>query len=145
MSQLPSNKPISRESEEWIRNRRKAPPFAADGFDFDLLRYYMGMRQDPAGMPVKCLKLESEAVAGEWIVPDDLNPDFCLFYIHGGGYISGDSGFYAKLAARIAIAARCAVFMPNYRLAPEHRFPAAFEDCLQAYQWLVTPGKKHPV
>ena len=61
-----------------------------------------------------------------------------------GGFVSGSGGFYLTLAAHLSAAAKCAVFLPDYRLAPEHRFPAGLEDCIRAYEWMVTNGPSGP-
>ena len=63
-----------------------------------------------------------------------------LLYLHGGGYVSGAGAFYLALAAHLSAAAQCAVLLPDYRLAPEHPFPAGLEDCIRAYQWLTVTG-----
>ncbi len=70
--------------------------------------------------------------------------DLRLLYLHGGGFVSGSGGFYLALAAHFSAAAKCAVLLPDYRLAPEHRFPAGLEDCIRAHQWLVANGPAGP-
>ena len=72
------------------------------------------------------------------------DPDLRLLYLHGGGYVSGSGAFYLALAARISAAAQCAVLLPDYRLAPEHRFPAALEDCIRAHEWMIASGPHGP-
>jgi epsilon-lactone hydrolase len=68
-----------------------------------------------------------------------------IVYFHGGGYVSGSPpDRYLPLAAAIARAARARVHAVDYRLAPEARFPAAFEDCLAAYRWTVRDGGVDP-
>jgi epsilon-lactone hydrolase len=66
-------------------------------------------------------------------------PDRTVLYFHGGGYVSGSPPErYLPLAAAVALAANARVHVVDYRLAPEARFPGAFDDCLRAYSWLVT-------
>jgi monoterpene epsilon-lactone hydrolase len=60
-----------------------------------------------------------------------------VLYLHGGGYIVGSAFGYRSHAGALAIAAQTAVLVPDYRLAPEHAFPAALDDSLRAYQWLI--------
>lgn len=63
-----------------------------------------------------------------------------ILYLHGGGYIGGAVSQYRQLIG--ALAARCGarVFAPEYRLAPEHPYPAAVDDAIGAYRWLLTQG-----
>lgn len=144
---LPGQNPaasISEEGREFMRRRRESPPFAADGFNLAALCQCMGGRREPVNLPVRITRTESDGIPGEWVVAEGADPDLRLLYLHGGGYISGSSGFYLTLAARLSIAARCAVLLPNYRLAPAYRFPAAFEDALRAYEWLSKSGPDKP-
>ncbi len=60
----------------------------------------------------------------------------CVAYFHGGGWVQGDLETHHGLCARLAKHAEALVVAVDYRLAPEHKFPAAVEDCLAAYQWL---------
>lgn len=73
------------------------------------------------------------------------HPDRTVLYFHGGGYVTGSPpDRYLPLAAAVALAANARVHAVDYRLAPETPFPGAFDDCLQAYQWLVTRGDTNP-
>lgn len=63
-----------------------------------------------------------------------------LMYLHGGGYCVGASRPYRPLAAQLARATEAAAYVPDYRLAPEHPHPAALEDALSAYRWLLGRG-----
>jgi acetyl esterase/lipase len=60
-----------------------------------------------------------------------------ILFLHGGGYTTGSAFGYRPLAGALAAAADAAVLVPDYRLAPEHPFPAALDDCLSAYQWML--------
>jgi monoterpene epsilon-lactone hydrolase len=72
-------------------------------------------------------------------------PKRTVVYYHGGGYISGSPpDRYLPLAGGVALAAEARVHVVDYRLAPDHRFPAAFEDCLAAYRWIVRDGGENP-
>jgi epsilon-lactone hydrolase len=66
-----------------------------------------------------------------------------VLYLHGGGYVSGSPALYRNFTWRIATAARARVLALDYRLAPEHPFPAALEDALTACLWLFT-GEADP-
>jgi acetyl esterase/lipase/predicted SnoaL-like aldol condensation-catalyzing enzyme len=72
-------------------------------------------------------------------------PERTVVYYHGGGYISGSPpDRYLPLAGAVALATQARVHAVDYRLAPENRFPAAFEDCLAAYRWTVQDGGAGP-
>jgi acetyl esterase/lipase/predicted SnoaL-like aldol condensation-catalyzing enzyme len=72
-------------------------------------------------------------------------PERTVVYFHGGGYISGSPpDRYLPLAGAVALAANARVHAVDYRLAPETRFPGAFEDCLAAYRWTVGQGGADP-
>lgn len=136
----------SRESQEYLRQLRQNPAFGAVGNEFDLdgLRQGMGMRQEPADGQVRCTRVGIGPVPGEWVAAPGADPDIRLLYLHGGGYVSGSGGNYLPLAAQLSAAARCAVLLPDYRLAPEHPFPAAIEDCVAAHEWMLDTGPDGP-
>ncbi|AKF07959.1 alpha/beta hydrolase [Sandaracinus amylolyticus] len=64
----------------------------------------------------------------EWVVPRGADVTQRLVYLHGGGYVAGSPRTHRGLVTRIARAANMVALVPDYRLAPEHRFPAALED-----------------
>jgi acetyl esterase/lipase len=82
-------------------------------------------------------------VPGEWIQLPEGAPEVTLILLHGGGYVSGSLASHRGLAARIAAVARARVFVVDYRRAPEHRFPAAFDDSLAAVR-AVLEGADDP-
>jgi acetyl esterase/lipase len=67
-------------------------------------------------------------------------PDAAIAYFHGGGYVSGTLDTHRELTARIAAGVGVPVLAVDYRLAPEHRYPAAHDDCLRAVRWLRARG-----
>jgi acetyl esterase/lipase len=72
-------------------------------------------------------------------------PDRTVIYFHGGGYVSGSPPErYLPLAAAVALAANATVHAVDYRLAPEFRFPATYDDCVSAYTSLVGDGGVNP-
>jgi acetyl esterase/lipase len=72
------------------------------------------------------------------------DPDVRLLYLHGGGFVSGSGGNYLPFGAELSAEAKCAVLLPDYRLAPEHPFPAGLEDCVRAHEWMTTNGPCGP-
>ena len=77
-------------------------------------------------------------VRGEWIEPERTDGGAVVFYIHGGGYVSCSAATHRPLTAALARLARRRLFSLDYRLAPEHRYPAALDDTVAAYKWLLT-------
>ncbi len=76
----------------------------------------------------------------EWIIPHTPLPTRTLLYIHGGGYFFGSLNTHRQLAADMAEAVQARTLLFEYRLAPEHRFPAAFDDVLAVYRALIRDG-----
>lgn len=95
---------------------------------------------DGCSVPVMCQPVSAGGVDGEWLVPSDAPRDKAILYFHGGGFRIGSVASHRDLAARIADASGCRVLSINYRLAPEHRFPAALDDVLAAYHYLRGQG-----
>lgn len=91
-------------------------------------------------VPVTCRPVSAGGVDGEWLVPPDAPRDKAVLYFHGGGFRIGSVASHRDLIARIAEASGCRVLAINYRLAPEHPFPAALDDALIAYQYLRDQG-----
>jgi monoterpene epsilon-lactone hydrolase len=79
-------------------------------------------------------------VAAEWIIAPEAEAERVVLYLHGGGYIYGSIGSYRGWAARLSQLARARVLLLDYRLAPEHPFPAAVDDTVAAYRWLLAEG-----
>lgn len=137
-------KSVSPESIEYLRALRKNTPFGTDGFDLPGLRAGMGARREPTMAGVQLIKVTIDDIPCEWVLAPGADSTLRLLYIHGGGFVSGCGGSYLPLAAHLSAAAQCAVLLPDYRLAPEHPFPAALEDCIRAHQWLLANGPTGP-
>ena len=75
------------------------------------------------------------------VSPPD-QPATSILYLHGGGYMLGSAFGYRHLAGALALAADAGALVPDYRLAPEHAFPAAVDDALSAYRWLLDRGQE---
>jgi len=89
---------------------------------------------------IKCDPVEAGWVAGEWIVAPNAASDRAILYLHGGGYVMGSVNTHRAMIGRISRAAQARVLAINYRLAPEHPFPAAVDDATAAYRWLLKEG-----
>lgn len=82
-------------------------------------------------------RFDINGIPAEWLIPKIYTPRSVIFYIHGGGFITGSIRSHRDLASRLATAARAKVLIFNYRLAPEHPFPAGLDDVRQVYSWLL--------
>jgi epsilon-lactone hydrolase len=84
--------------------------------------------------------VDADGVHGYWLDAPGAEPDRFLLFIHGGGYSLGSLRSHGPLAARIGRETRRRVLFPEYRLAPEHPFPAAVNDVLATWRWLTAEG-----
>jgi len=91
---------------------------------------------------VICEPVSAGGVDGEWISPAKTALDKTILYFHGGGFRLGSVASHRDLMAQIVLGSGCRVLAINYRLAPEHRFPAALDDALAAYGWVLDRGLK---
>lgn len=83
---------------------------------------------------------DAAGVPAEWVGGPQPDGGAVLLYVHGGGFTAGSCVTHRELAARLALAAGVRVLLVDYRLAPEHPFPAALEDVAAAYRWLLGQG-----
>jgi acetyl esterase/lipase len=94
----------------------------------------------PAGMQV--CPADINGMYAEWLIPAEADQSKVIFYTIGGGYISGNCNDHRTLIAKVAQTSGIAVLMFNHRVAPEDPYPAALDDSLNAYQWLLHQGTK---
>ncbi|PPJ49122.1 alpha/beta hydrolase [Rhizobium sp. KAs_5_22] len=95
--------------------------------------------------PAEGVSFEPGAVAGVegwWCIPTNAKPDKALVHFHGGGYIIGSARAYLNLVSHLAAQAKISAFVPDYALAPEAPFPAAFDQALAVVQELSADGRK---
>jgi acetyl esterase/lipase len=79
-------------------------------------------------------------VTGTWLIPQDADPGLRLVYFHGLSFMAGDLETYGGFASRLAASTRACTLLVDYRLAPEHTFPAAHDDCRAALNWTQAHG-----
>jgi acetyl esterase/lipase len=98
------------------------------------------MSKMPAGVEVLPVTIEGlpAGLAAEWLIPEHEQAGQVIFYTHGGGYVSGSCSDHRSLVARVAKESGVRTLLFEYRLAPEHPYPAALEDTLTAYRWLLS-------
>jgi acetyl esterase/lipase len=90
----------------------------------------------PDGRAAAIARISAGGVPADEVRPDGAPAARSILYLHGGGYVLGSARSHRSLAKRIAFAAGARVVVPDYRLAPEHPFPAAVDDAVAAYRWL---------
>ena len=94
----------------------------------------------PVTPPMREVRMEptrAGSVSAEWFSQPVSDPERVMLYFHGGGYSTGSINSHRDFLARLCIASRMRVLAADYRLAPEHPFPAPLEDSLAAYRWLI--------
>ena len=92
----------------------------------------------PAGVAVE--RADLGGLGAEWAIPKGAEDAPVVLYFHGGGYLVGSSVSHRHLTSRLALASKSRVLSVDYALAPEHPFPAAVNDGLKAYRWLLDKG-----
>ncbi len=110
----------------------------AEAKDINDIRAVMIEAQAPAG--VTCTPVDAGGVSAEWSDADGVDQGKVILYVHGGGYVMGSAGSHRDMTGRLSQAAGARVLSLNYRLAPEHPFPAPVDDSVAAYRWLLGQG-----
>src|ERR1700688_4610122 len=96
----------------------------------------------PGEADVKTEAVDAGGVKAEWVTVPGADAGRAVLYLHGGGYVIGSINTHRSLAGRLSRAAKARVLLIAYRLAPEHPFPAAVDDSVAAYRWMLSTGLK---
>jgi acetyl esterase/lipase len=96
----------------------------------------------PVDADIKREAVDAGGVKAEWVSAPDADAGRAILYLHGGGYVIGSINTHRALAARLSQASKARVLVIDYRLAPEHPHPAAVEDSIAAYRWMLGQGLK---
>lgn len=83
---------------------------------------------------------QAGGVPSEWFFREDTDRDRVVLYLHGGGYSIGSIDTHRDLVSRLVGASQISALVPDYRLAPEHPFPAQLDDARATYHWLLEQG-----
>ncbi len=94
----------------------------------------------PLAADVKAEAVDAGGVPSEWVRVPESREDRVILYVHGGGYVLGSLATHRSLVSRLARASLTRALSVDYRLAPEHPFPAAVDDATAAYRWLLGTG-----
>jgi phosphinothricin tripeptide acetyl hydrolase len=100
-------------------------------------QYERAEKAFPTPSDVKVEHVTAGTVPSEWLSAPGARADAAVLYLHGGGYVIGSPRSHRHLAAAIGRAASSSVLLPDYRLAPECPYPAAVDDAVAAYRWLL--------
>ena len=123
----------------WVLKRKFKPKLVAD--DFDPVRFRKGVDRDMGKVApadgVTIQPVDQNGLKGEWQIPEGAVSGRCILYCHGGGYLFGSPAAYRAFTTRLARASKLALFSLDYRLAPEHPFPAAPTDAMAAWHYLL--------
>ncbi len=93
-----------------------------------------------AAADIEVENLDIQGVACQRYTPPDADTSRVIMYLHGGGYVFGSLRSHEGLVSELARAARCCAVAVDYRLAPAHSHPAAVEDSVHVYRWLLDNG-----
>src|SRR6202050_2503340 len=96
----------------------------------------------PVEADIKAEPVSAGGVKAEWVTAPGAESTRAILYLHGGGYVIGSINTHRALAGRLSRAAKARVLLIDYRLAPEHPFPAAVDDSVAAYRWMLAQGLK---
>ena len=98
----------------------------------------------PATEAATVTSVDANGVPGEWVTVPESDSNRRLLYVHGGGYVMGSPVTHRRLCEGIARAGECAVLNLDYRMAPEHVFPAAVDDAMAGLQFMQENGPDGP-
>jgi acetyl esterase/lipase len=85
-------------------------------------------------------RANADGIPAAWILPDNAQQNAVILHLHGGGYVIGGIDSHQMMCSVMAKRTGFNLLLPEYRLAPEHPFPAALEDAQKSYRWLLSQG-----
>lgn len=94
----------------------------------------------PVAEDVNVEETKVDGLHAEWIKAPGARDDYAVLYLHGGGYAIGSPTTHRSLAGEVSRSAKATVLLVDYRLAPENPYPAAVEDGVASYKWLLAQG-----
>jgi monoterpene epsilon-lactone hydrolase len=132
----------SQELRDTIELMRSQASIAAEGLTLEERRAMMEEQQAQLPVPSDLEReaIDMDGVAGLRVSAPNARPDRFILYFHGGGYVMGSVATHVELMGRLSRACSATVYGVDYRLAPEAPHPAAVEDGLCAFRWLVAHG-----
>jgi len=126
---------------QMIINMLKSQPKLSDlSIEEQRAQMETGFTQFQLPTDVSCDPVDAGGVPAEWITTPGVVPERVVYYLHGGGYVLGSINTHREMVSRLSRAAGAKVLILDYRLAPENPFPAALDDSVAAYRWLLSAG-----
>ena len=89
---------------------------------------------------VTVVDVDADDIRAKWISPTNENPGKVILHLHGGGYVTGSMDSHLMMCIPMAQTLKTKILLPEYRLAPEHPFPAAVVDAVKVYRWALAQG-----
>ena len=117
---------VADETQGATEGRRRSFEQMTDGFTIDV--------------PAKYHRVNAGGVTAEWVTAEGASDSRVVLYFHGGGYIIGSPRTHRAMMAHLSRESGARVLALDYRLAPEHPFPAPVEDAVSSYKWLLSEG-----
>jgi len=130
----------SNELQMIINILRSQPKLSDLGIEEQRAQMEVGFAQFKVPPDVHCDPVDAGGVPAEWITTPNVLPERVVYYLHGGGYVIGSINTHREMVSRLSRAASARVLIIDYRLAPENPFPAAVDDSIAAYRWLLSVG-----
>jgi monoterpene epsilon-lactone hydrolase len=130
----------SRQLQMIIETLRSRPAMAGFSIEDQRAAFDALASQFPLAEDVRRDPVDAAGVPAEWITTPEALHERGIYYLHGGGYTLGSINTHREMISRLSRAARARALAIDYRLAPEHPFPAAVEDSTAAYRWLLAIG-----
>jgi acetyl esterase/lipase len=130
----------SPEHEAVVAMLQAAPLTEAPSLEEQRANYDAMLSATPVGDDVTVEPVTIEHIAADMVSVPSSAADRVILYLHGGGYVIGSNVAYRGFTGRLARATSSRVCVVDYRLAPEHPFPAALDDAVMAYSWLRRQG-----
>jgi monoterpene epsilon-lactone hydrolase len=130
----------SKELQMVIDAFRSRPKMSDLSIEEQRAQMEVGFTQFQLPADVRCDPVDAGGVPAEWITTPGVVAERVIYYLHGGGYVIGSIDTHREMVSRLSRAANARVLIINYRLAPENQFPAAVDDSIAAYRWLLSVG-----
>lgn len=99
-----------------------------------------GAAKTPVAEGVHVQPEDIPGIVSEWLIPEGVKSEKMILYVHGGGYVSGSCSDHRGIISKFVKTCGVKALLYEYRLAPEHPFPAGLEDSVKTYHWLLDKG-----